>query len=140
MGGHEPPPRPGAWSEGFRTDETTDFFGNPQRARRGPESVACPMCGVDFDDSRVLRLHLGHVHHLRDGVFPEPGPRHRRGDPFGWLRWIPVPQLTLTALLFVYLVLADGLVPQPWTIAALWSGFGLYALAMTKALWARRAT
>jgi len=139
VGGYDPPPRPGAWSEGFRTDETTDFFGNPQRARGGRETT-CPLCGVAFDDAAVLRLHLGHVHQLRDGVFPDPRPRRRRGDPFGWLRYVPVPQLTLTALLFVYLVLANGLVPSPWTVASLWLGFGLYALAMTKALWSRRAS
>ena len=138
--GYDPPGRPGAWSESFRTDATTDWFGNPQRSRRGPESVACPLCGSDFDDAAVLRLHLGHVHHLRDGTFPGVRPQRRHDDWFRWLRWIPVPQLTLTALLFVYLVVVDGLVPSPWTIGALWLGFGLYALAMTKALWTRRAS
>ncbi len=33
--GYDPPPsRSGTWSDRFQTDETTDFFGNPQRPRR----------------------------------------------------------------------------------------------------------
>ncbi len=139
--GYEPPPSASAsWSDGFQTDDTTDFFGNPERPRRGPDSVGCPMCGVDFDDPMVLRLHLVHQHGLRDDIFPDTRPPRSRRDPFRWLRWVPLPQLTLSALLFVYLVLVDGLVPSPWTIPGLWLGFGLYAGAMYKALWQRRAT
>ncbi len=142
--GYRPPPsRAGAWSDGFHVDETTDFFGNPTRERSHQQSgltVGCPLCGVAFDDAMVLRLHLVHQHGLRDGTFPDARTPRSRRDPFRWLRWVPMPQLTLTAVLFVYLVVVAGLIPSPWTIPALWIGFGLYAGAMFKALWNRRAT
>ncbi len=139
--GFDPPPsRSGGWDDRFQTDETTDFFGNPQRRRHGPELVACPLCGVEFDDAMVLRLHLVHQHGLRGDAFPDPRSPRPRGDRFRWLRWVPIPQVTLTALLFVYLVVIDSLVPPPWTIPGLWLGFGLYGAAMYKAMWDRRAT
>ncbi len=139
--GYEPPPSASAsWSDGFQTDDSTDFFGNPEPAPAGaPDSVA--------------------VSHVRRGTRRAPWccactsctstacattpsrDRARRGraatasDGCAGSRW---PQLTLSALLFVYLVLVDGLVPAPWTIPGLWLGFGLYAGAMYKAMSQRR--
>ena len=102
--------------------------------------MACPLCGVDFDDAMVLRLHLVHQHGLRDDVFPDPTRALATATGSGGCGGSPIPQLTLTALLFVYLVVVDGLVPSPWTIPGLWVGFGLYGAAMYKAMWDRRAT
>jgi len=133
-----PPPRRGSWEDAFATGPDTDWFGHRERPHRRVDSVECPLCGTAFDDAAVLRTHLGAVHQLRDGDFGDSRRPRRHPDWFYWLRWIPVPQLTLTALLFVYLAVVDGLVPAPWTVPSLWLGFALYVLAMAKALSKRR--
>jgi hypothetical protein len=124
------------WDGGLRVDDHTDWFGRPYAEHRTSAAVDCPLCHEAFGDATHFRVHLVQHHHLRHDTFM-PSPRPHR-DRLHWLTWVPMPPLTMTALLVVYLVLVVGLLPWPWTVPAIWSGIIVTGAALVKAMSGRR--